>query len=154
MPALLPSPIRPTGRMAETCEVVALGREDVCLEPKKLLTAYDSLQLEKVASDLDEQIEYGDARLAFQPYLKDVRRLISLATSSDYDGLAASSQQLKDMCDFLDGNAAGDKKQVERVKAIRKAAAGLGAACKARDASPAARAVISIGKFLVEFAEA
>ena len=41
-PALVPSPFRPTGEMAKYCEVVALGREDVCLEPKKLLTAYDS----------------------------------------------------------------------------------------------------------------
>ena len=43
-PAFLPSPIRPTGEMAKTCEVVALGRDDVCLEFKKLLTSYDELQ--------------------------------------------------------------------------------------------------------------
>lgn len=43
-PALVPSPFYPTGKMAETCEVVALGREDVCLKPKKLLTAYEAMQ--------------------------------------------------------------------------------------------------------------
>ena len=46
LPALLPSPIRPTGPMADTCEVVALGREDVCLEFKKIkrLSALKSLE--------------------------------------------------------------------------------------------------------------
>ena len=43
-PAFLPSPFYPTGEMAKTCEVVALGREDVCLTPKKLLSAYEKMQ--------------------------------------------------------------------------------------------------------------
>jgi hypothetical protein len=138
--------------MAETCEVVALGREDVCLEPKKLLSAYDALQLAKASATLDEQIGYGDARLAFQGYLQTVRRLVPLASSSDYDGIAASAQQLKEMCAYLD--SATDQKQKERAKLVRKAAGALASACRARDASPAARAVVSIAKNLVEYAEA
>jgi len=154
MPAFLPSPIRPTGRMAETCEVVALGRDDVCLEPKKLLTSYDSLQLDKAAAALDEQIEYGDARLKLQPYLKAVRALVPLAKSSDFDALATSAPTLSEMCDFLDGAAAGVQKQSERAKRVRKAAASLASACRARDGSPAARAVLLVANGLVEFADA
>lgn len=153
LPALLPSPIRPTGTMAETCEVVALGREDVCLEPKKLLSVYDALQLEKASATLDEQIGYGDARLAFQGYLQTVRRLVPLASSSDFDGMAANAQPLKEMCEYLDGATMGDVKQKERARIVRKAAGTLASACKARDASPAARAVVSIAKGLVEFAD-
>ena len=54
-PAMVPSPIRPTGEMALTCEVVALGREDVCLEYKKVLTSYDILQLGKTKDALAEE---------------------------------------------------------------------------------------------------
>ena len=35
-PGIVPSPIRPIGEMAKTCEIVALGRESVCLVPLKL----------------------------------------------------------------------------------------------------------------------
>jgi len=139
--------------MAETCEVVALGREDVCLEPKKLLSVYDALQLEKASATLDEQIGYGDARLAFQGYLQTVRRLVPLASSSDFDGMAANAQPLKEICEYLDGATMGDVKQKERARIVRKAAGTLASACKARDASPAARAVVSIAKGLVEFAD-
>ena len=140
--------------MAETCEIVALGREDVCLEPKKLLTAYDALQLEKVAVALDEQMGYGDARLKFQPFLTAVRALVPLATSSDFDTLAASATTLSELCSFLDGAAAGDTKQSARAMLVRKAAASLASACKARDGSPAARAVFAVASGLVAFAEA
>jgi hypothetical protein len=53
LPALVPSPIRPTGEMAKTCEIVALGREDVCLEFKKLLTAYEELQMTRLLESLE-----------------------------------------------------------------------------------------------------
>ena len=56
LPALVPSPIRPTGEMAKTCEIVALGREDVCLEFKKLLTSYDQLQLDKAREALADVV--------------------------------------------------------------------------------------------------
>ena len=59
LPGLVPSPIRPTGPMAETCNVVALGREDVCLEPKLLMTAYDKLQLEKALASTKELLDAG-----------------------------------------------------------------------------------------------
>jgi len=47
VPAVVPSPIKPTGEMAKVCNVVALGREDVCLEPKKPPSAYDKVLLNK-----------------------------------------------------------------------------------------------------------
>ena len=52
-PAFVPSPIRPTGEMAKTCEIVALGREDVCLKPLPQLSAYNQLQLKRVREDLE-----------------------------------------------------------------------------------------------------
>ena len=51
-PALVASPIRPTGEMAATCEVVAMGREDVCLVPKSQLSAYNKLKLNEALEDL------------------------------------------------------------------------------------------------------
>ena len=51
-PALVPSIFYPTGPMADTCIQVALGREDVCLIPKQLLSAYDSMLLDKQLEQL------------------------------------------------------------------------------------------------------
>lgn len=140
--------------MAETCEVVALGREDVFFEPKNLLTAYDALLLDEMASALDEQIGYGDARAAMQPYLKALRTLVPLAASSDYNAMLLSVTARNDPSDYMAAAASGDPQQLVRAKQLRKAAAALAAASKARDASPAARAVISAVSGLVEVADA
>jgi hypothetical protein len=51
-PALLPSPFYPTGAMADTCIQVAIGREDVCLVPKKPISSYESMQLDRWADEL------------------------------------------------------------------------------------------------------
>lgn len=50
-PAVVPSIFKPTGEIAKVCDVVAMGREDVCLEPKKMISAYDGILLERA---LDE----------------------------------------------------------------------------------------------------
>ena len=76
-PAFVPSPIRPTGKMAETCEVVALGREDVCLEYKKVLTAYDTMKLADATQALDALIGSPSAA-AVRPALEAVRALVPL----------------------------------------------------------------------------
>ena len=74
LPAFVPSPIRPTGEMAKKCEIVALGREDVCLEYKKLLTAYEELQLNRAL----EEIEGSDS---------EVKGLLQSVLDSDWSSL-------------------------------------------------------------------
>ena len=80
-PAFVPSPIRPTGKMAETCEVVALGREDVCLEYKKVLTAYDNLQLSKSKTALTEAQEDAKAFKATRQNTKAAASITNLEGS-------------------------------------------------------------------------
>jgi len=53
-PGVVPSPIRPSGEMAKTCEVVALGREDICLVPLKLPSAYDRVLIERALDKLGD----------------------------------------------------------------------------------------------------
>ena len=55
VPAVVPSPIKPTGEMAKVCNVVALGREDVCLEPKKPPSAYDKVLLGRELDTIDSE---------------------------------------------------------------------------------------------------
>ena len=61
LPAFVPSPIRPTGEMAKTCEIVALGREDVCLKELPRLSAYDQLKLRRVKEELEGEPESNEA---------------------------------------------------------------------------------------------
>ncbi len=81
-PALVPSPFMPTGVMADTCEVVALGREDVCLTPKKLLSAYDTLLLQKARDALDSATVEPQAR----PVVAGISRLAARLMESDWQG--------------------------------------------------------------------
>jgi len=53
-PAVVPSPIRPTGEMAKICEVVALGREDICLVPLKLPSAYDRVLIDRAVEKIGD----------------------------------------------------------------------------------------------------
>mmetsp|Transcript_24001 Transcript_24001/g.56643 ORF Transcript_24001/g.56643 Transcript_24001/m.56643 type:complete len:228 (+) Transcript_24001:68-751(+) len=55
VPAVVPSPIKPTGEMGKVCNVVALGREDVCLEPKKPPSAYDKVLLGRELDAIDSE---------------------------------------------------------------------------------------------------
>merc|ERR1740115_585445 len=76
LPAFVPSPIRPTGEMAKTCEVVALGREDVCLEFKKVLSSYENMQLAKALEELE-----GSG--------SEVKGLVQGLLDTDWSGLQA-----------------------------------------------------------------
>eukprot|EP00548_Thalassiothrix_antarctica_P017860 CAMPEP_0194187404 /NCGR_PEP_ID=MMETSP0154-20130528/50744_1 /TAXON_ID=1049557 /ORGANISM="Thalassiothrix antarctica, Strain L6-D1" /LENGTH=177 /DNA_ID=CAMNT_0038907089 /DNA_START=170 /DNA_END=703 /DNA_ORIENTATION=- len=53
-PPVIPSPVKPTGEMAKVCNVVALGREDVCLDPKLLPSMYDKVLIERAVNSLDD----------------------------------------------------------------------------------------------------
>jgi hypothetical protein len=60
------SPIRTTGAMASTCETVAVGREDVCLEPKEPISIELAAKMIGMArgnqfGDIEKTIEALDA---------------------------------------------------------------------------------------------
>ena len=78
-PALVPSPFYPTGEMAKTCEVVAVGRDDVCLKPLKQLTSYDELRLAKAGDSL---------KGAGTPATDEAIKLIELVQSREWAALA------------------------------------------------------------------
>ena len=88
-PALIPSPFIPTGKMGETCNVVALGREDVCLEPKLLMSAYDKLLLDKALASTNDIVESGVAA-PLVPLTKAVQALFPLVETGAYSALEKS----------------------------------------------------------------
>ena len=81
-PALVPSPFYPTGEMAKTCEVVAVGRDDVCLKPLKQLTSYDELRLAKAGDSLK------GAGITGTPATDEAIKLIELVQSREWSALA------------------------------------------------------------------
>lgn len=120
--------------MAETCEVVALGRDDVCLEFKKVLTAYDTLQLDKALSGLNEDLEFvKDGKKAV---LTELVGFISMINKNAFDDLAASASALD-----LSPLQGSDEKAY---KLITTDLTSVVANAKRREASPIARAVIKL----------
>ncbi len=65
--------------MAKTCEVVAVGRDDVCLKPLKQLTSYDELRLAKAGDSL---------KGAGTPATDEAIKLIELVQSREWSALA------------------------------------------------------------------
>ena len=134
-PAILPSPIRPTGKMAETCEVVALGREDVCLEFKKVLTAYDELQLGKAKSSLADSLEFvSDAGI--KTLLTSLDDVIGMINRNEFDTLVIATKAL----DVTPLSKADDKKYSKVTADL----AAVVARAKEKEASPIARATIKL----------
>jgi len=143
LPAFVPSPIRPTGPMADTCEVVALGREDVCLEPKKLLTAYDQLLLDKARAALEETAESVSPRAS--PLIKAVLALIPLTESNRFSDIIVALAPLKEGSS-ISTLVAEDPALKPLATAIQASVSALTTACKKGEASPAARALIKLTK--------
>jgi hypothetical protein len=152
-PAFLPSPFVPTGELGKTCAVVALGREDVCLEYKKVLTAYDLLQLGKAKDKLDDLEpsslkELRDNLSAFLPSVEandfnkvcespcwPLRTPIKMITCEHES--THTITQLEKAVPAIVAAAASDKK-------LKADAAALENRCKEREASPVARATIKL----------
>ena len=147
-PALVPSPFRPTGQMAETCEVVALGREDVCLEYKQVLTAYDKLKLSAAREELDEPRANLDSKL-----------VVILGTTSAMIKLIEKGAfvELEDVLNAFDVSAlaflAKGDDQLKRAQDIEKDVKAVITTVKSRDASPIARATIKLASDLNAFAD-
>ena len=137
-PAMVPSPFKPTGEMAKTCEVVALGREDVCLEPKKVMTAYDSMRLGKANAELAEALTFYSSDEGKKKVLEDTRRLIPLLEANDLAKLADEAAQSS-----LGGTT----------DAVRADLKELDKRCKRDEASPAAEAMLKLAKDVVSFAD-
>ena len=166
-PAFLPSPFVPTGELGKTCAVVALGREDVCLEYKKVLTAYDLLQLGKAKDKLDdldsENPSLQKLRDSLSAFLPDVEandftkvqetKAHTLAPPlnlmQSYRSHFEPSQisQLETAVPAIVAASAVDKK-------LKADAAALENRCKEREASPVARATIKLVDDLVKLVEA
>ena len=159
-PAFLPSPFVPTGELGKTCAVVALGREDVCLEYKKVLTAYDLLQLGKAKDKLDDlESSTMDSAAASLKELRDnLSAFLPSVEANDFNKVCESPcwplralikmitcehesthtiTQLEKAVPAIVAAAASDKK-------LKADAAALENRCKEREASPVARATIKL----------
>ena len=121
-PALVPSPFKPSGDMAKTCEVVALGREDVCLQPKSMLGAFDKMKLDSALDEMSSAFESADD--AQRAKIVKARTLIRTVTTADWDGCM---QALVDSADLLGASAKP-----------------LKVACRERDVPSAAKALIKL----------
>ncbi len=131
VPALVPSPIMPTGEMAKTCKVVALGREDVCLERKLVLTAYDNQQVEKAKGILSQ----GSGTMV------DAARTVLEAT--EVGDLKSCTKTLKSSFGKEALEALG--LDFENFKLLKADVYAASQACKNKDdPSPAARAAIKL----------
>lgn len=130
-PAFVPSPFKPTGAMADTCEVVALGREDVCLEPKKLLSAYDAMQLDKARASLNELT--GRAPAGARPFVAAACAIIGHVGRLDWSALDGALAALP----------AGDS-NMPALGVLQAAEAALGAASKRRDGPGAAKLALKL----------
>jgi hypothetical protein len=113
------APIRPMGAMASTCEAVAVGREDVCLEPK-----------EPIRLDTDND---------------DLRNLIELAAKMI--GMARGNQfgDIEKTIEALDA-AALDRAtvSVEGKKELKSSLSALESHARKREASPAAQSLVKL----------
>ena len=135
--------------MGETCEVVALGREDVCLEYKKLLTAYDLLTLDKTKKALADDVEFvKDASM--RSLLSDAEKLLLSVEKNAFDDIEAGVKGF-DVAQ-LDSLASSDADRAKLVKAVKGDTASVLAAAKKREASPTARAAIKLCNDLSAFA--
>ena len=121
-PALVPSPFKPSGDMAKTCEVVALGREDVCLQPKSMLGAFDKMKLDKALDEMSSALESADETQRAK--LVKAQTLVRAVTTADWD---ACARALADSPDLLGASAKP-----------------LKVACRERDVPAGARALIKL----------
>ena len=119
-PALVPSPFYPTGAMADTCIQVALGREDVCLVPKKLLSAYDSMLLDKQLDDLADRPGLGADASAL---LASMRKMLAAVKVNDFSTIMTELASLEARLAQL-GSSAGTDALAADLKAVL---AGVGA---------------------------
>ena len=131
-------------------QVVAMGREDVCLEPKKLLTAYDQMQLGKAKEALEEP---RPARLdpSVKTILTSAVDCIALVEKNGYDELGAAMKAFDETP--LEQLAGSNADLAKQAKAVRASVSSLMSAAKKRDASPVAQAMIKLAKDLNNFAD-
>lgn len=109
--------------MAKICNVVALGRDDVCLDPKKLPSAYDKILLGQARDTMD-----GDAA----PARKKAVLLLAAVSNADW---STCEQEL---------TAAA----AEGILPKNKATQALQKACQSEDGPTAAKAVLELVKKL------
>ena len=147
-PALVPSPFRPTGALAETCEVVALGREDVCLEYKLVLTAYDKMQLDKSITAMGDM---SSSNTVMASLLGEASRFLTLINKNAWDELGAGAKAF-DLA-ALEQLAGSNADLVKKSGAVKKDVAAVQSAAKSRDASPIARATIKFANDVMSFAD-
>ena len=145
VPAMVPSPIRPTGAMAETCDVVALGREDVCLEPKKLISSYEAMQLSRASEALADSKSFAAPELI--PLLEATAKLADLVNSNKFADieLVVAGMDTAPLFARLSSGSADDKKLL---KGLSVSLNGLSTAAKKKEASPAAKALIKLSEQL------
>ena len=131
------SPIRPTGAMASTCELVAVGREDVCLEPKEPISAFENMQLGRAIVTL------GVARLDADN--DELRNLIEAAAKMI--GMVRGNQfgDIEKTIKALD-TAALDRAtvSVEGKNELKSSLSALESHARKREASPAAKSLVKL----------
>ena len=120
MPGFVPSPIRPTGELAKTCAVVAMGREDICLSPLKPPGLYEKNLLQKKLDSLSGS--NGDA-----DNVTNVEKMIRSVMNAEWEICGVEV-----------------KLQKERNSLPRGALKELGEACSSGEGSLATKAVLKL----------
>lgn len=88
MPGVIPSPIKPTGELSKTCAVVALGRDDICLQPLKPPGLYEVSLLQKRLDSLQDGSDHDEDVSA-------VTKMIQSLMNAEWETLATEIQNQK-----------------------------------------------------------
>ena len=123
--------------MANTCEVVALGHEDVCLEPKKVLSAYEDMQLGKAIDTLGQAgLDTSNADL--RNLIEAAAKMIAMVKGNDFGAIEAMITALD--AAMLDRATMG----TDTRKAVQSSLSALDTAARKKEASPAAKSLVKL----------
>lgn len=79
--------------------MVALGREDVCLEPKLLMSAYDKLLLDKAKTATIELLASRELDSTLRPVVKAIFDLFPLVEAGSYTTIITNLAGLSQLLD-------------------------------------------------------
>ena len=128
--------------MANTCEVVALGREDVCLEPKKLISAYEDMQLGKAIETLGQAgLDTSNADL--RNLIEAAAKMIAMVKGNDFGAIEAMITAL-DAATLDRATTSECPLTTESRKAVQSSLSDLDTAARKKEASPAAKSLIKL----------
>merc|ERR1712046_511925 len=116
---------------------------------KKVLTAYDQMQIKKAVDSVSEPRTGLDASV--QQLLVDTARLLELIEKNAFDDMGTALRTLD--TSSLDKLAGSDSDLTKRAKAAKSDVTAVVAAVKKLEPSPIARATIKLANDVTAFAD-